>query len=932
MRKAIYQGILNQASFGYAYHKIILDEQGNPVDYKFLDVNPKFEEITGLDKEAIINKRATNVVPGLREGNFDQVEVYGKIALGGQRRNFVQYFENLGKSCKVEAYSPEKYYFTTLYKRCREQSRVLTKIASDYVNRKQNIDFQNITETILYLAGAKFVVLNLLEKQQNRGSIYAISGQKDEMDSLGSVFGYGYLGKKWGLNENQIFWSTDKQIVSYDKIDDFADSIFSREIISQFKNNFPSGKITVVNIYQNGRIAGNIVILMPKNKEIENLDIVENQADLLGLYLEKRAAKDRLSRSQNRYRQLFEHIHSGVAIYEPIQDGKDFIIKDINKTGAKIDDIEREQVKGKSILDVFPGIQEFGLFDVLQRVYKTGEPETHPITHYKDDRIQGWRKNYVYKLSSGEIVAVYDDITRKKKIQQALKRNREKYRTVFENTGTATFIIEKDTTISMVNSRFEELSGYSRDEIEGKKSWTEFVVEEDEEWMLSYHQNRRQGEGKASNEYECRFIDRSGKVHNTYVVVEMIPNTQKSVASFIDISEQRKAEEEREKMRKQLMQSQKMESVGELAGGIAHDFNNIISVIKGLSQLILDQTEQSNPNYANLESILHSAERASDLTRQLLLFSRKKEMDFEKINLNETISRMRKILDRLVDENIKMHNKLESDIWSVKADESQIEQIIINLVINARDAMPEGGDLTIATENVIVGEEKEQTFPDLQSGKYVCLSVEDSGKGIENEIQDKIFDPFFTTKTSNQRSGMGLSVIHGIVKKHDGSINLYSEPGEGTIFKIYFPALKGKQGKYQTEKSRKIEEYRGKSENILIVEDEASFLDYLVQILGNYGYDYYTARSGAEAKQIFQKEKKNIDLLLSDVILPDSNGIELADDLKNKKNDLKVILNSGYSDTRVKRRKIEDRGFCFIQKPYGAKKILELIRNVIEDN
>jgi signal transduction histidine kinase/ActR/RegA family two-component response regulator len=399
-----------------------------------------------------------------------------------------------------------------------------------------------------------------------------------------------------------------------------------------------------------------------------------------------------------------------------------------------------------------------------------------------------------------------------------------------------------------------------------------------------------------------------------------------------DITNRIQTKREKENLQKQLLQTQKLESIGTLAGGVAHDFNNILTVIMGLSQMVLSGLKKSDPNRDKLKSILNSAERASKLTKQLLLFSRKEEMEFKIINLNNIISQLRKMLNRLIGEDITMHNNLSQDLWQINADENQMEQVITNLVVNARDAMPGGGDLKISTENISIDEEKAKTIPDIKPGEYICLSIEDTGAGIAKSLQKKIFDPFFTTKGRAEGTGMGLSVVHGIVKKHGGVIDLYSEPGEGTIFKIYIPAVIEQGIKMSEEQETdSFENYKGSGETILLVEDEKPVLTYLESILDNHGYNYLSAKSAEKAVQLFKKNEDNIELLISDVILTGMDGMQLANKLKSEKKDLKIILSSGYSNKKVKMSSIKEKGYNYIQKPYNIMDLLKMIHHTINN-
>jgi signal transduction histidine kinase/CheY-like chemotaxis protein len=384
-------------------------------------------------------------------------------------------------------------------------------------------------------------------------------------------------------------------------------------------------------------------------------------------------------------------------------------------------------------------------------------------------------------------------------------------------------------------------------------------------------------------------------------------------------------------LQEELYQSQKLKSIGTLAGGVAHDFNNILTVIIGLTQMLINQTDESDPDYKHLNNIYESGNRAARLTRQLLLFSRKQEMELKVLNLNKTISRLNKMLNRLIGEDIKMHQDLADDISLIKADEGQLEQVITNLVVNARDAMPNGGQLTITTREISINRHKAQTISEISPGKYILLTIEDSGKGIDEKIQDQVFDPFFTTKSRGEGTGMGLSVVHGIIKKHEGVINFTSKPGQGTVFRIYLPVIQGKGEKQVKQKKKEsFEKYMGQGEHILIVEDEKHVLAYLENIMDNYQYNFYSARSAEQALEIFQDKKEVIDLIISDVIMTGMDGVALADKLQELKPDLKIILSSGYSAKKVAPGEIKEKGYKFIQKPYEVKHLLELIRAMLE--
>jgi len=326
---------------------------------------------------------------------------------------------------------------------------------------------------------------------------------------------------------------------------------------------------------------------------------------------------------------------------------------------------------------------------------------------------------------------------------------------------------------------------------------------------------------------------------------------------------------------------------------------------------------------------MEAAGRAANLTRQLLLFSRKQPMEPTLFNINRTIDDLLKMLYRLIGEDITIIPVLESHLWSILADEGAIEQVIMNLAVNARDVMPEGGSLTIKTENVTLDEEYSKIIPEARPGQFVCLSIADTGCGMDTKTIERIFDPFFTTKGAGKGTGLGLSVVYGIVKQHEGWINIYSEPGQGSLFRVYLPALSSKAKKEEGE-AIPLQKFQGKGERILVVEDEEEVRKLTVRILRDYRYSIIEASNGQEALKIFEQAKIKFDLVLCDVVLPDQTGIELVDQLLSRQPGILVLLVSGYTDQKSQWPVIKKRGFRFLQKPYNLTELLRTLREIIE--
>jgi PAS domain S-box-containing protein len=394
-----------------------------------------------------------------------------------------------------------------------------------------------------------------------------------------------------------------------------------------------------------------------------------------------------------------------------------------------------------------------------------------------------------------------------------------------------------------------------------------------------------------------------------------------------DITERKQAEEEKERMQAQLLQSQKMEAIGILAGGVAHDFNNLLTTIIGYSALLLRSLDDHDPLRQDVEAIIKSAQRAAALTRQLLAFSRKQPLQPQVLDLNDLVTNMRKMLERLIGEDIGLVTDLAPALGRTKADPGQIEQVIMNLAVNAREAMPDGGTLTIVTANVTLDEDYCKVIPEARPGSFVCLSVEDTGVGMDEEIMQHIFEPFFSTKEHS--TGLGLAVVYGIVKQHEGWIDVSSEPGHGSTFRVYLPAFHRELAEEAGE-AVSLEELQGSGERILLVEDDAGVRELSTRALAESGYVVFAAASAEEALDIFEREEGQFHLVFSDVVLTDQSGLQLVDHLRARKPDLPVLLNSGYTDRKAHWTTISERGWRFLQKPYDLADLLRAVREAIK--
>jgi len=395
----------------------------------------------------------------------------------------------------------------------------------------------------------------------------------------------------------------------------------------------------------------------------------------------------------------------------------------------------------------------------------------------------------------------------------------------------------------------------------------------------------------------------------------------------IDVTGRKESEKEREALWGQLVHAQKLEAVGILAGGVAHDFNNVLTTILGYSQIIAMKLPEGDPTREMVEEIHSAGERAAGLTRQLLAFSSKQVMEMRIVNLNMVVEDMAKMLGRLIGENIVMSILPAKRIGNIKADVGQIEQILMNLVVNSRDAMPDGGILTIETGELFLDEDYARRHSDVTTGTYAVLTVTDNGAGMSQEIQEKIFDPFFTTKEHGKGTGLGLATVYGIVKQHYGHIYVYSEPGRGTTFKIYFPLISEPVEETDSKRTRTMP--RG-SERILVVDDDSAIRRLVCDTLEPLGYETIEAESGADALKQYGNSDEKIDLVLSDLIMPGINGREFIKALAEIRPGIKAILMSGYTDNVVVHQGVLDPGIIFLNKPLLPIALANKIRAVLD--
>ncbi len=395
-----------------------------------------------------------------------------------------------------------------------------------------------------------------------------------------------------------------------------------------------------------------------------------------------------------------------------------------------------------------------------------------------------------------------------------------------------------------------------------------------------------------------------------------------------DISEQRRAEAQARKSEEMLRESQRVEAVGRLAGGVAHDFNNLLTAIIGHARLAMEGMDPEETVWARLDGIYWAGKRAASLTGQLLAFSRRQMLQKKVRDLNQMVEEQAVMLGRLIGQNVEVSLDLDEALPPVEVDANQMAKVLLNLIVNAREAMPEGGQVTLSTSRIAVTERARYTMPDARPGDFVRLTVKDTGVGMDVDTLGKIFEPFFSTKEGG--SGMGLPVVHGLVRQHEGWLHVASVPGRGTRFHIYLPASDREGPPDPAEDTgQHLEDSRRTGERVLVVEDEESLLELATIILTEKGFEVFAAANVKDAQALFDRERGKFDLVFSDVVLPDGNGVDLTQGFLAARPDLPVLLTSGYADHRSRWHVIQERGLDFMRKPYTPSELLQRIRNLM---
>ena len=645
---------------------------------------------------------------------------------------------------------------------------------------------------------------------------------------------------------------------------------------------------------------------------------------------ERRVAEETLGRERFLVDTLMEHVPD--SIYFKDADSRFLRINRALALKAGLRD--PAEAVGRTDLDLFARDHAEAARSIEQEILRTGRPvlDLEEQETWPDGR-SAWVSTTKMPLrdEAGRIVGTFGisrDITERQAAERRLQESETRFRTAFM-TGTDALLIAgvSDGRIYEANDQFLAMYGFRRDEVVGHTS-LELGLWPDPEQRRTLV-SRLAAEGLVRN-LEVLARRKSGEVFPTIASVAVLPGEGPPLLMSVirDVSEQKRADEALKSMEEQFRQAQRLEAVGRLAGGVAHDFNNIVQAITGYTALLLSDFPTNDPRRADLEEIRSAAQRATALTRQLLAFSRKQVLQPRVLNLNDVVLGVEKMLRRLIGEDIALVFTPWLGLGSVKADPGQMEQVLLNLAVNARDAMPQGGRLTIETADAELDDAYASAHAGVTPGRYVMIAVSDTGTGMSPDTRAHLFEPFFTTKERGKGTGLGLAMVHGIVKQSEGHIVVYSEPARGTTFKIYLPRVEHAAESPVIQPSAP-SSFDGR-ETVLIAEDDRAVREVVAETLAQRGYTVLKAANGQAALEVARSRDGAIDLLLTDIVMPGMTGRELAQALADQFPKLRLLYMSGYTDDAVVRHAILEENMPFLQKPFTTDALALKVREVLD--
>ncbi|APF19608.1 PAS/PAC sensor hybrid histidine kinase [Caldithrix abyssi DSM 13497] len=661
---------------------------------------------------------------------------------------------------------------------------------------------------------------------------------------------------------------------------------------------------------------------------------------------QKKHFEEEILKSNIKYRALFENASDAIFLLDRTK------IIDCNQTALNLLKVEKKNLVGKAFVDICHKIRTTGssqnkektLKNILEIVY-AGRKKSFNCTFFSKDRqkIEAEARLELLDLRGQKYVQVIiKDLTKIKETQRALLKKNLQYQNFIQNSLVGIWYVEFKNPISVklpareiakkifYEGRFVEVND-ALVKMYRKKSAKEIIGQPPSVFSIDHQKSLKNLTEFVQNDFRMELketVEKAGDKKQSYFNNSYFGHVEDGALQWmwglqIDVTHQKELEE-------QFLHSQKMEAIGMLAGGIAHDFNNILTVINGYADMLSRRMKADDPLFKYIAQIRQAGEKASNLTSQLLAFSRKQVFQTRSINLNQLIKGMISMVQRIIGEHIEIVTRLSSDLRAIRFDENKIEQIILNMAVNAKDAMPRGGKLFLETRNVTLDAAYCAKRPEFREGEYVLLTISDTGVGIEKETLKHIFEPFFTTKEKGMGTGLGLATVYGIVKQANGYITVQSQVGQGTTFSIYFPTINKMEVILEKDDDDDLilfDDLRG-NETILVVEDDATVRQVIVETLHNYGYRVLEAMDGAEALEIFALSADQIDLIVSDIVMPRVNGIEFHLRILKTNPLVKFIFISGYSNVEIL-KDADLNSVEFVQKPFKLQELVRRVRKVL---
>lgn len=794
-----------------------------------------------------------------------------------------------------------------LIRRDKSRAFVSTSVTPIIDNDENVVGFRGIARDITERKQAEQKIREINERME--ATFNALPDIFFEVDSHGRIYDYQspnpellyadpeeFLGKN--LNE---FIPEEQSKIIMDSINEAVET--GRHIGAVYSLDTPAG----VSFFE-------LSIAAKGDPKTEDLRLICLVRDIT----KRKRAEEALTESEEKYRTLVENAKEAILV---IQDG---VIKFLNPKAEEISGFSKEEFLLKPFADrIYP--------DDLEKVMERHERILNGEDLLEPNIYRVFRKDGSLRWVEGTGVSInwdgrpaslsfFTDITAKKATEEALKESEKRYRELVENIDDIIYVLDDKGKFKFINRTLEKNLGYNMNEILNR-NFKDFLTPDS--YKYSEELFRRMLEGEDVGAFEIEFYDKDGRIRIIESRMQLVYEEGRAVeltGIARDITDRKKIEE-------QLIQAQRMEAVGTLAGGMAHNFNNILVGIMGYSELLISKKCEGDPDYKALKTIHEGTTRASLLTRELLNIARGGEHKATNVRLNGLIKRIIPLIAGTFDRSIEIETHLAKDLMTIEGDGSRLEQSILNICINARDAMPRGGSIIIETYNQEIDGDFIRTHMDAREGNYVVLSITDTGIGMSHDVKENIFEPFFTTKEDKGGTGMGLSTVYGIVKSHGGFVTVYSEEGEGSTFRLYFPAIKGEFREMPVVKD---DEKFIESATILLVDDEQVVIDMWGDFLLHKGHRILTARDGEEALKVYKENEDEIDMVILDYVMPKMGGKDVLMSLRKIDPDVKVLVSSGYSENGQAGEIIQEGANGFVQKPAQLgelyKKIMEILQ------